>query len=111
MKHYNSKTGFLNDIDQNINDEIIAKIKCPTLIIHSENDSSVPFEHALHANEMIENSEIAKLNNEWGHLFWIGKDSNESIKKDNRIYRKIKPAHNNVYSALKRTIHQPLWCI
>jgi pimeloyl-ACP methyl ester carboxylesterase len=81
MKHYNSKTGFLNDIDQNISDEIIAKIKCPTLIIHSENDSSVSFEHALRANEMIENSEIAKLNNEWGHLFWIGKDSNESIRK------------------------------
>jgi len=81
LKHYNSKTGFLNDIDQNISDEIIKKIKCPTLIIHSENDTSVSFEHALQANEMIENSEIAKLNNEWGHLFWIGKDSNESIRR------------------------------
>jgi pimeloyl-ACP methyl ester carboxylesterase len=36
MKHYNSKTGFLNDIDQNINEGIVAKIECPTLIIHSE---------------------------------------------------------------------------
>lgn len=81
MKHYNSKTGFLNDIDQRINDEIIAKIKCPTLIIHSENDSSVPFEHALHSNKMIDNSVMAKLDNEWGHLFWIGTDSIESITK------------------------------
>ena len=81
MKHYNSKTGFLNDIDQNINDGIITKIKCPTLIIHSENDSSVPFEHALHSNKMIDNSVMAKLDNEWGHLFWIGTDSMESITK------------------------------
>jgi pimeloyl-ACP methyl ester carboxylesterase len=81
IKHYNSKTGFLNDIDQSIDDETISNIKCPTLIIHSENDNSVPIEHALHSNKMIENSVIAKLNNEWGHLFWIGKDSNESIKR------------------------------
>ncbi len=81
LKYYNSKTGFLNDIDQNINDEVIAKIKCPTLIIHSKNDSSVLFEHALHSNKMIEYSIMAKLDNEWGHLFWIGNDSMESIKK------------------------------
>ena len=81
MKHYNSKMGFLNDIDQNINDEIITKIKCPTLIIHSINDNSVPFEHAVHSNKMIKNSKLVELKNEWGHLFWIGDDSNDSIRK------------------------------
>lgn len=81
MKYYNSKMGFLNDIDQNINDEIITKIKCPTLIIHSENDSSVPLEHAKYSNEMIENSKIEILQNDWGHLFWIGIDSKRSIEK------------------------------
>lgn len=81
MKYYNSKTGFLNDIDQNINDEIITKIKCPTLIIHSENDSSVPLEHAKYSNKMIENSKIEILQNDWGHLFWIGTDSKRSIEK------------------------------
>jgi len=81
MKHYNSKTGFLNDIDQNINDEIITKIKCPTFIIHSENDNSVSMEHPEYANKMIENSKIEILQNEWGHLFWIGTDSQKSIEK------------------------------
>jgi pimeloyl-ACP methyl ester carboxylesterase len=90
MKHYNSKTGFLNDIDQNINDKTIAKIKCPTLIIHSENDSSVPFEHALHSNKMIDNSVVAKLDNEWGHLFWIGTDSMDSITKTIEFIEKKK---------------------
>ncbi|WP_236976659.1 alpha/beta fold hydrolase [Membranihabitans maritimus] len=93
IRHYNSKTGFLNNIDQNIDDEVISKIKCPTLIIHSENDSSVPFEHALHANKMIKNSEIAKLNNEWGHLFWIGTDSIESITKTIEFIKRNSSTH------------------
>lgn len=81
IKHYNSKKGFLNDIEQKINNEVFAKINCPTLIIHSENDNSVPLEHPLHANKMIEKSKIEILQNEWGHLFWIGTDSKKSIEK------------------------------
>nr|WP_299000098.1 alpha/beta hydrolase [uncultured Allomuricauda sp.] len=79
MRNYSSKNGFLNDIDQSIDEEILTTIKCPTLIIHSENDASVPFEHALHSSKMIENSRIVTLNNKWGHLFWIGTDSIEPI--------------------------------
>lgn len=81
MKNYNSKMGFLNDIDQNIDDESITKIECPTLIIHSENDNSVSLAHPEHANKMIENSKLEILQNEWGHLFWIGTDSKKSIEK------------------------------
>ncbi|NOR87160.1 MAG: alpha/beta fold hydrolase [Bacteroidales bacterium] len=81
FKNFKSGKGFINDIDQNIDPEIISKIKCPTLIIHSKSDNSVLFEHALHSNKMIENSKFVALNNEWGHLFWIGKDSDDSISK------------------------------
>ena len=81
FKNFSSGTGFINDIDQNIDDDVISEIKCPTLIIHSKNDNSVPFEHALHSNKMIKNSKLVELNNEWGHLFWIGNDSNDSIRK------------------------------
>ena len=81
IKYFNSKVGFLNDIDQNINNEVIKKIKCPTLIIHSENDNSVSLDHSRHANKMIENSKIEILQNEWDHLFWIGSDSEQSIEK------------------------------
>jgi hypothetical protein len=42
--------------------------------------NSVPYEHAVYANKMIKKSKLIGLNNEWGHLFWIGKDSNESIR-------------------------------
>jgi pimeloyl-ACP methyl ester carboxylesterase len=81
FKNFSSGTGFVNDIDQNIDNDVISGIKCPTLIIHSKNDNSVLFEHALHSNKMIENSKLVTLNNEWGHLFWIGSDSNTSISK------------------------------
>lgn len=81
FKHYNSKSGFLNDIDQELEEGMISKIQCPTLVIHSNNDSSVPFEHAEYANKMILNSKLISLNNEWGHLLWIGNDSNDSINR------------------------------
>ena len=81
FENFSSGTGFINDIDQNIDDDIISKIKCPTLIIHSKNDNSVLFEHALHSKKMIENSQLIELDNEWGHLFWIGSDSKKSIEK------------------------------
>ena len=81
FKNFSSGTGFINDIDQNIDNDVISRIKCPTLIIHSKNDNSVPFEHALHSNKMIKNSKLVELNNEWGHLFWIGTDSKKSIEK------------------------------
>ncbi len=81
FEHYNSGEGFLNDIDQILPDNIIANVKCPTLIIHSENDNSVSIEHAQHARKMIENSTLEIFQNEWGHLFWIGADSKEPISK------------------------------
>lgn len=99
MKHFNSKKGFLNDIDQNINDEIISKIICPTLIIHSKNDNSVSLEHPENANRMIENSKIEILQNEWGHLFWIGTDSKKSIEKTIEFIEDKMPAYNNKYKA------------
>ena len=80
LKHYNSGKGFLNDVDQKIVEERLKRIECPTLIVHSENDSSVPLEHDQHANEMIQNSKLRILQNEWGHLFWIGEDSKKAIE-------------------------------
>ncbi len=81
FENFSSGKGFMNDINQNIDDDVFSRIKCPTLIIHSKNDNSVKFEHALHSNKMIKNSELIELNNEWGHLFWIGTDSKKSIEK------------------------------
>ncbi|BFP42228.1 hypothetical protein FGF1_30730 [Flavobacteriaceae bacterium GF1] len=85
LSHYNSGQGFLNDIRQNLTTSVLGKVKCPTLVIHSENDNSVPLSHAEHAHEMIANSRLEILKNTWGHLFWIGADSKESIAKTIRF--------------------------
>lgn len=81
FKYFNSKSGFMCDIEHDLENGLISEIQCPTLIIHSKNDNSVLFEHAEHANRMIKNSKLVSLDNEWGHLFWIGNDSNISIRK------------------------------
>lgn len=80
LKNYRSKSGFLNDINQDIHDEVIKKIICPTLIIHSCYDNSVSIDHAEYAHKQIKESRLEILNNQWGHLFWIGNDSSQSIK-------------------------------
>ena len=75
-----SKKGFVTDLDQELNSDIIAKIKTPTLIIHSKNDKSVSFEHPKYAGQNIENSQTVWLNNKWGHLIWLGTESKNNIK-------------------------------
>lgn len=71
--------GFENDLDQDISDEVIGKIKCPTLILHSKNDKSVNIEMAKYANQKIEKSELKTYDNKWGHLLWIGEESSVPI--------------------------------
>ncbi|MEZ4906449.1 MAG: alpha/beta hydrolase [Saprospiraceae bacterium] len=69
MRSYN---GFDNDLDQNINQDILRKIKCKTLILHSKFDNAVAFEHPENAKMNIKNSELIVFENNWGHLLWLG---------------------------------------
>lgn len=74
LKTYNSKKGFINDIDQNVDGETLRKIKCPTLMLHSKNDNSVSIDHPNYAHEIISHSQLHILENKWGHMLWIGED-------------------------------------
>jgi len=69
-----SYKGFDNDLDQTIEQETLKGIKCPTLILHSENDNAVDISHAQNANNNIKNSKLVTFNNHWGHLLWLGAD-------------------------------------
>lgn len=71
--------GFLIDLAQ-INElsvEDLQAITCPTLIMHSNHDGSVPLEHPHFAHENIPSSELCLLDT-WGHLIWLGKSSKET---------------------------------
>lgn len=80
-----SRFGFMIDLSQTgiISDADLHSIKCPTLILHSINDSAAPVDHAYHAQHNITHSRLCILES-WGHLIWLGHDSermhNELIK-------------------------------
>ncbi|WP_226527551.1 alpha/beta fold hydrolase [Metabacillus niabensis] len=74
-----SGNGFLLDLVQ-INEVTIDTLKavqCPTFIMHSKNDASVPLEHPNLAHENIPSSKLQLLDT-WGHLIWLGKASEET---------------------------------
>ncbi|MGB5819399.1 MAG: alpha/beta hydrolase [Saonia sp.] len=81
LKFYDSGQGFINDLEQTPSDSSLEKVICSTFIVHSHYDNSVPVAHAEHAHQKIENSELLILKNDWGHLFWIGEDSDVAIRK------------------------------
>jgi pimeloyl-ACP methyl ester carboxylesterase len=90
LKDFRSGEGFLNDIHQTINAQMLAQIKCPTLILHSIYDKSVPFSHAQHAHDGIKNATLVPLENHWGHLIWIG-DTSKTIWKHTSDFIKKHP--------------------
>ncbi|MEK3886859.1 alpha/beta fold hydrolase [Bacillus sp. FSL K6-3431] len=71
--------GFFIDLAQvnDINIEDLQAVTCPTLIMHSKHDGSVPLEHPYYAYKNIPSSELCLLES-WGHLIWLGKSSNET---------------------------------
>ncbi|MFA1822664.1 alpha/beta fold hydrolase [Virgibacillus oceani] len=75
--------GFLIDLEQvnEITVENLQDVSCPTLIMHSKYDSSVPVEHAYFAHKNIPHSALSLLDT-WGHLIWLGVDSD---KTDHRL--------------------------
>ncbi|MDZ5472831.1 alpha/beta hydrolase [Bacillus sp. 31A1R] len=77
-----SGNGFLIDLLQvnEISKEDLQAVKCPTLIMHSKHDSSVPLEHAYFAQENISSSKLCLLD-AWGHLIWLGASSKETDVK------------------------------
>ncbi|MFT4417290.1 alpha/beta fold hydrolase [Fredinandcohnia humi] len=60
--------------------EDLREVTCPTLIMHSKHDGSVPLEHPNYALENIPSSELCLLDS-WGHLIWLGKSSHETDEK------------------------------
>jgi pimeloyl-ACP methyl ester carboxylesterase len=81
--------GFHNDLDQTIEQEILSRIECPTLILHSENDNAVDYSHSLNAKNNIKNSKLLVFKNRWGHFLWLG------------------PEYNHVLAELKRQLIIP----
>lgn len=74
VAHMRSGHGFYNDVDQTIVQDILSKIKCPTLIVHSEYDNAVDYSHPQNAKARINDSKLMTFKNRWGHMLWFGSD-------------------------------------
>ncbi|MGO0062709.1 alpha/beta fold hydrolase [Brevibacillus fluminis] len=74
--------GFLLDLAQSGGDltSVLAAVRCPTLIMHSVHDASVPVEHARHAHRHIPGAQLCELDS-WGHLIWLGKGAADVSQK------------------------------
>lgn len=86
-----SGTGFLIDLAQinEISRANLHAITCPTLIMHSKHDSSVPLEHPYYAHEYIPSSKLCLLDS-WGHLIWLGISSHETDEMINKFLKSNK---------------------
>ncbi len=73
-----SGEGFVHDVEHRVKN--INEITCPTLIIHSRNDASVPFLHAEYAHKMIKNSELFEAPTD-SHFIYLGPGSREVLEK------------------------------
>lgn len=71
--------GFFIDLVQvnEVSIQHLQAIVCPTLIMHSKHDGSVPLEHSSFAHENISSSKLYLLDT-WGHLIWLGHESQET---------------------------------
>ncbi|MCM3764499.1 alpha/beta fold hydrolase [Neobacillus niacini] len=76
--------GFMIDLEQvnELTDNNLKSITCPTLIMHSKFDGSVPIDHAYFAHQQIASSKLCLLDS-WGHLIWLGNSSDETDEKIN----------------------------
>jgi len=73
-----SGEGFVHDIEHRAKN--INTIQCPTLIIHSKNDASVPFSHAQYAHTMIQDSVLFEAPTD-SHFLYFGPGSKEVLDK------------------------------
>jgi pimeloyl-ACP methyl ester carboxylesterase len=71
--------GFRNDLDQDLDEATLRQICCPTLVLHGRYDQQVALEHPLHAQATIRGAILHLYENRWGHLLWLGRESQGPI--------------------------------
>lgn len=74
-----SRSGFVNDLDQDIDSGLLQAVSCKCLIMHSDYDHAVDKSHPLNAKKWVPQSELLLFGNRWGHMLWIGEDYNSVL--------------------------------
>lgn len=72
-QNHSSRRGAMNDLTHTVPDQLLQTIQAQTLVIHSREDKSVPFEHAEWALAHIPHAELCE-SGATGHFYWVGPD-------------------------------------
>jgi pimeloyl-ACP methyl ester carboxylesterase len=70
---HSSRRGALNDLAHTVGSELLQTVQAQTLVIHSREDKSVPFDHAKWALAHIPHAELCE-SGATGHFYWVGPD-------------------------------------
>ena len=70
---HSSRVGAINDLTHTVGEELLQRIQAPTLVIHSQEDKSVPFHHAEWSLSHIPHAELCE-SGVTGHFYWVGPD-------------------------------------
>ena len=80
--HVDAHICIINEKDGDICKEVISKISCPTLIVHSTNDPLIPFPHSEFIRDRIAGSKLVVMEGGGHHLHLrYPKEFNEMVEK------------------------------
>lgn len=89
-----SGQGFMTDMHTEPDLNLLRKITAPSLVLHSRYDAVVSEEHQRTALQLIKDVELKSFDNRWGHLLYLGPESQEVIQrvlefceKNRKVYR------------------------
>lgn len=70
-----SYSGLSADLDHKLEDEVLERVRCPTLLQFSSNDAMIDMSHADRALKLIRRAQLKLYDNEFGHFMWVGPGS------------------------------------
>jgi pimeloyl-ACP methyl ester carboxylesterase len=70
---HSSRLGALNDATHTVGADLLRTVHQPTLVVHSREDNSVPFNHAEWSFANIPQAELCEAGFT-GHFYWVGSD-------------------------------------
>ena len=80
-----SYSGLAADLDHTLEDDVLTRVQCPTLLQFSANDAMIDMTHAERAERLIPRAKLKTYDNAFGHFMWVGPGSDEVLSDLNRF--------------------------
>ena len=70
-----SCSGLSADLDHTLEDDVLERVRCPTLLQASRNDAMIELSHVERAKRLISQASLKLYDNKFGHFMWVGPGS------------------------------------